>query len=103
VRYARAVCKDSRLAPADDLKETWFGLNASLTYVCKQARHGEFKNHDKILLRAVLRLQSDMASAELRVPITWGLTAKPPEWFKGRYSREERSEGQCLLGSLHSV
>jgi len=40
VRLAGIVCMSVRHAPTDDLKETWFGLNASLTYICKQARHG---------------------------------------------------------------
>jgi len=44
VRLAGLVCTSVRLAPTDDLKETWFGLNASLTYVCKQARHGRSRS-----------------------------------------------------------
>ena len=44
MRLAGLVCTSVRLAPTDDLKETWFGLNASLTYVCKQARHGRSRS-----------------------------------------------------------
>jgi len=40
VRLSNMVCADERLVPTDALKETWFGLNASLTYICEQARHG---------------------------------------------------------------
>ena len=40
VRLAELVCTSAGLAITDDFKEKWFSLNASLTYICREARHG---------------------------------------------------------------